>query len=178
MTLRKIALLGHPVLDLPALPVADPTDPEIQRLIADMQETLPDAGGIGLAAPQVYAPLRVVLLHNERGKPEGEPATVLINPTLEPLDDAMELGIEGCLSIPDYVGLVPRHTRVHFNALDETGHAIEGDATGFHARVLQHEVDHLDGILYPARLSDTRHLAHRSQARHLQDLIENQWTAE
>ena len=169
MTLRKIARLGHPVLLTRAEPVGDPTAADIQALIDDMLETMADAEGIGLAAPQVHAGLRVIVAMEiaDRSRQAEAPVRVLINPELEPLDAAMENGFEGCLSIPGLRGMVPRHRRVAFRALDRRGREIGGEADGLFARVLQHEVDHLDGVLYPMRMIDLRHLAFTSEVRHL-----------
>lgn len=158
MAILKIARMGHPVLARQADPVDDPTAPEIRRLVADMLETLADAGGVGLAAPQVHVPLRVVIFavpeSRDRDGP-GVPLTVLVNPEVTPLDDAQDNDWEGCLSIPGMVGLsVPRWSRIGyaFHGLD--GKSEEREAHGFHARVVQHECDHLDGILYPMRMTD------------------------
>ena len=155
--------MGHPALAQPAAPVADPTAPEIHRLVADMIETMADAPGIGLAAPQVHVPLRVVVFRvpGERGEDadaDGEvedvPLTVLVNPEIEPLDEDMESAIEGCLSLPGMAGMVPRYTRIRYRATTPEGAALERLAEGYHARVVQHECDHLDGILYPMRMAD------------------------
>ena len=148
MAILKIARMGHPVLLREAEPVADPTAPEIRRLVADMAETMEDAGGIGLAAPQVHVPLRLFVWRTPTG-----PA-VLLNPELEPLGEEMENAWEGCLSIPGLRGCVARHRRVRWRGLDGEGRAVEGEAEGLVARVMQHEADHLDGILYPMRMED------------------------
>lgn len=161
MPILKIARMGHPVLKTPAQAVEDPKSPEIGQLVEDMIETMHDAEGTGLAAPQVHVPLRVVIftVFAERDKAEGGdgagvPLTVLINPEIEPLGEEMELGWEGCLSIPGMMGEVPRHTHIRYKYLDLDGNSVEREATGFHARVVQHECDHLDGILYPGRIVD------------------------
>ena len=160
MAILKIARMGHPVLRGRAEPVADPTAPEIRRLIADMTETLADIGGAGLAAPQVHVPLRVVifLVPEERvsGRPDDRPQalTAIINPVIEPLGPERELGWEGCLSVPGLRGAVPRFARIRYRAATPDGGMIERVAEGFHARVVQHECDHLDGILYPQRMTD------------------------
>lgn len=170
MTLRKIARLGHPVLRSPALPVGDPTGPEIARLIADMVETMRDAGGIGLAAPQVYEPLRVIVALPVRPDSDVAPPVplVVVDPELAPVDPEAEDGIEGCLSIPGLRGVVRRWRRVAWRGHDRDGAAIGGTAEGLLARVLQHEVDHLDGILYPMRMHDLGLLALDSELAHLQ----------
>ncbi|HEY9164080.1 MAG TPA: peptide deformylase [Magnetovibrio sp.] len=161
MALLKIARMGHPVLKTPARPVEDPTDPEIARLVEDMIDTMDDAGGTGLAAPQVHVPLRLVVftVYGDRdaaegGEGAGVPLTVLINPEITPLSDEMEVGWEGCLSIPGMMGQVPRYTHIRYKALDLNGKPFEREARGFHARVVQHECDHLDGMLYPQRIED------------------------
>lgn len=162
MTLRKIAPLGQPVLLRMAAPIADPSTPEIRALVQDMRETLADARGLGLAAPQVYASDRVILAHvpgPDNAVDRSAEPLVLVNPRLTPLDDETTMAFEGCLSIPGLRGLVPRHRRVALEALDPTGRPIEREAEGLFARILQHEVDHLDGVLYTHRLIDPRHLA-------------------
>lgn len=156
MAILKIARMGHPALRRVADAVADPGAAEIQRLIADMIETMADAGGAGLAAPQVHVPLRLVIFHAPAVRTEGEavPLTVVINPVVEPLGEDMQVGHEGCLSVPGLTGAVPRHRRVRYRGLDRDGAPFERVAEGFHARVVQHECDHLDGILYPSRMTD------------------------
>jgi peptide deformylase len=156
MPILKIARMGHPVLKRRADPVVDPQAPEIRRLIADMIETMEDAGGAGLAAPQVHVPLRLVIFHAPAARTGADtvPLTVLINPEITPLDDETQVGYEGCLSLPGLTGAVPRFARIRYRGLDGDGNPLERDAEGFHARVVQHECDHLDGILYPARMAD------------------------
>ncbi|MES2710996.1 MAG: peptide deformylase, partial [Pseudomonadota bacterium] len=149
MALLKIARLGHPVLLGRAADIPDPTAPEIQRLIADMAETMADAGGIGLAAPQVHVPLRLFLFRAGPGAPH-----VLINPEVTPIDVEIATAWEGCLSIPGLRGAVQRPARVRFRGLDRDGATIEGEAEGIVARVIQHENDHLDGVLYLSRMTD------------------------
>jgi peptide deformylase len=160
MAILKIARLGHPVLLGRAEPVGR-GGPELDRLIDDMVETLIDSGGIGLAAPQVHVPLRVILVRigEEREDARAAAPEALIDPELEVLGDELGHGIEGCLSIPGLQGVVPRLERVRFRARDREGRPVAGVARGLHARVLQHEVDHLDGILYPVRMDDLRLLA-------------------
>jgi peptide deformylase len=148
MAILKIARMGHPVLLGTAEPIPDPTAPEMRRLVADMAETLADAGGIGLAAPQVHVPLRLFLWR------DGETLRALFNPLLAPIGEATELGWEGCLSIPGLRGQVPRHGRIAWSGQDETGAPVAGEAEGLGARVLQHENDHLDGIFYLMRMED------------------------
>ncbi len=170
MTLRKIAMMGHPVLWRRAEAAAAPLDAETRRLADDMVETMRDAPGVGLAAPQVHESLRLIVVQPSR---EAAAPLVLVNPELEPVGDALELGIEGCLSIPDWQGLVPRWRTVRWRAHDADGRLLEGEADGFFARVLQHEVDHLDGVLYPMRLRDPRDLAMTREARHLLARLES-----
>jgi peptide deformylase len=165
MALLKIARLGHPILLARARPVPDPTAPEIRALAADLVETMRDASGIGLAAPQVHASLRLIValpITDREGAREASPL-VLVNPELEPLEETLEEAFEGCLSIPELRGLVPRVRRVGFRALDLEGRPLEGEAAGLFARILQHEVDHLDGILFPMRMRDLRSLAFESE---------------
>jgi peptide deformylase len=162
MALLKIARMGHPVLRAAAGAVEDPTAPWVRRLVEDMVETMEDAGGTGLAAPQVHMPWRIVVfqVNGERltdlpGDTEQD-LTALINPVIEPVGNEMAYGWEGCLSVPGLRGVVPRHLRVRYRGLGLDGGAIERDVAGFHARVVQHECDHLDGILYPQRMTDHR----------------------
>jgi peptide deformylase len=149
MAILKIARMGHPVLLTPAEPVDDPTAPEIRRLIADMAETMEDAGGIGLAAPQVHVSLRLFVWRTGAGG-----VSALINPEVEQVGEETETAWEGCLSIPGLRGAVRRAVRLRFRGLDMAGTPIEGEASGLVARVMQHEADHLDGILYPMRMED------------------------
>lgn len=177
MAILKIARMGHPVLRRVADPVAEPTAAPVRRLVRDMLETLEDIGGVGLAAPQVHVSLRVVIFEvpAERAAraangadvpPQGVPMTVLINPVIEPLAEDQQLGWEACLSVPGLSGAVPRWTRIRYRGLGLQGEAIEREASGFHARVVQHECDHLDGILYPQRMSDMSLLAFSEELRH------------
>ncbi|HVZ10457.1 peptide deformylase [Rhodopila sp.] len=163
MAILKIARMGHPVLLRQCEPVAEPGAPEIRRLVADMMETMEDAPGVGLAAPQVYQPLRLFVFRVPGGRVSSDPQdapqpnTVLINPTLELVGDEREIGWEGCLSIPDLRAAVPRARHIRYRGVDCDGNVIEREAFGFHARVVQHEYDHLDGILYPMRMTDFRY---------------------
>lgn len=185
MAILKIARMGHPLLRRPAEPVADPGAPEIRRLIDDMIETMEDARGTGLAAPQVHVPLRLVVFYVAAGRaaleegaagtgddtvgdgsaPDGlaVPLTVLINPAIEPLGEDMGEGWEACLSVPGLAGKVPRWRHIRYRALTPEGETLEREAHGFHARVVQHECDHLDGILYPQRMRDLTTLTFASE---------------
>lgn len=162
MAILKIARMGHPVLFTPAQPVADPTAPEIARLVDDMFETMEDAGGAGLAAPQVHVPLRLFVFRVSAARTSGvdddQPRgnTVLINPEITPLGEEKMLCWEGCLSLPGMRGAVPRWQRVRYRGVGPDGGEIVAEASGFHANVVQHEYDHLDGILYPMRMTDLR----------------------
>ena len=162
MAILKIARMGHPVLLQRAEAVADPTAPEIRRLVRDMIETMEDAQGAGLAAPQVHVPLRLFVFRVPPGRTQpaegdGEMGnTVVINPELEFLDEDMVLRWEGCLSIPGLRAAVPRHIRLRYKGVDTEGAPVDAFASGFHAGVVQHEYDHLDGILYPMRMTDFR----------------------
>jgi peptide deformylase len=163
MSILKIARMGHPVLLEKCAPVRDPGAPEIRRLVADMMDTMMDAPGVGLAAPQVYQPLRLFVFRVPGGRATQDPDdialanTVLINPTLELLDEERALGWEGCLSIPGLRAAVPRSPRIRYRGVDCDGNVTEREVIGFHARVVQHEYDHLDGILYTMRMTDFRH---------------------
>ncbi|GAB3116251.1 peptide deformylase [Novispirillum itersonii] len=156
MAILKIARMGHPVLRSAAQPVEDPTSPEIRRLVADMQDTLRDAGGVGLAAPQVYVPLRIVIFFAppDRNNGVAVPMTTLINPVIEAIGDDLADQVEGCLSLPGMAGKVRRPAAVRYRGVDLDNAPVDVQAYGFHARVVQHEVDHLDGILYPMRMTD------------------------
>jgi peptide deformylase len=168
MAILKIARMGHPVLVAQAEPVVDPGAPDLRRLIRDMLETMVDAQGIGLAAPQVHESRRVIVFLDalDREEAGARAPVVLINPELEPIGPADELGWEGCLSIPGLRGVVPRHARIRYRGLGIEGEPIEREAGGLHARVVQHEVDHLNGVLYPMRMVDLRQLAFESELRH------------
>ena len=157
MPVREVLRMGHPVLRERAQPVED-FGAELKALVEDMKETMAAQNGAGLAAPQIGVSRRVVIFgvtSNPR-YPDAEevPFTVLVNPKLEFLTREVEEGWEGCLSVPGMRGVVPRYTRLRYRGFDEEGRPIEREADGFHARVVQHEVDHLDGILYPMRMTD------------------------
>ena len=173
MTLLKIARMGHPVLTRRAEEVADPTARDIRRLIKDMVETMDDGQGVGLAAPQVHVGRRVIIFKApaERADDAADasatsPLTTLINPSFEALSDDMALGWEGCLSIPGITGAVPRYTRIRYRGMELSGRILEREATAFHARVVQHEIDHLDGVLFPMRMTDLSLLSFNEELRH------------
>ncbi len=172
MAILKIAQMGHPILARRADPVANPDAAEIKSLIRHMRETLDDAGGVGLAAPQVHVPLRVLIFEApatrigpDEAESAAEPRRVLINPELDVVGDDMEIGWEGCLSVEGLRGAVPRYTHIRYRGLSDDGEMIEREAHGFHARVFQHEFDHLDGILYPMRMTDLSTLHFVSEMR-------------
>ena len=156
--IRPVLRMGDPRLWQKSLPVEKFGTPELSQLLADMRDTMAHLNGAGLAAPQIGVPLRVVIFGvtaNPRYPGiDPVPDTVLINPVLTPLSAEMEEGWEGCLSVPGMRGWVPRFAKLRYAGQDETGRPFQRDVEGFHARVVQHEVDHLDGILYPMRIRD------------------------
>ena len=160
MAVRPVLRMGDPLLLQVAKPVERFNTPELHSLLADMKDTMASLNGAGLAAPQIGVSLQVVIfgVGNNPRYPQAEevPYTELINPVLEPLSDTMEEGWEGCLSVPGMRGLVPRHTNLRYRGFDPQGQPIDRTVSGFHARVVQHEVDHLLGILYPMRIQDLR----------------------
>ncbi len=160
MAILKIARMGHPVLLAKAAEVAEPDAAEIAELIRNMTQTLEDAGGVGLAAPQVFNSLRLFIYEVPAVRAddsEAVPLTAVINPVVTPLDDEIELGWEGCLSIPGLRAAVPRYRNIRLTGFDASGKAVDQTVSGFHARVVQHENDHLNGVLYPMRMSDFRY---------------------
>jgi peptide deformylase len=180
MAILKIARMGHPVLAGVASPVRDPAAPEIKRLVADMIATMQDSNGAGLAAPQVHVPLRVVVFQAAAGRAEDElseaeafdhtsPLTVLINPVIEVVDPTTEGGWEGCLSVPGMRGWVERPRHIRYTGYDTDGKRILRTAKGFHARVVQHECDHIEGVLYPHRMRDLGKLIFESEIQHWLD---------
>ena len=158
MTVKTILRMGDPRLLQQAQPVTDFSGAELRTLIEDMRDTMQAAGGVGLAAPQIGVGLQVVIFGFQQSVryPDAEsvPETVLINPVITPLDDETEDGWEGCLSVPGLRGLVPRSRAIRYQGRDENGQAIDRCVSGFHARVVQHECDHLQGKLYPMRIRD------------------------
>lgn len=160
MAIRPVLRMGHPLLQQVASPVDRFDTAELRELVADMDDTMRALNGAGIAAPQIGVSLRVVIFEVTRNPryPQAEPVpyTVLVNPVLEPLGEERDDAWEGCLSVPGLRGLVARHTRLRYRGFDLQGRSIDRTVTGFHARVVQHEVDHLDGILYPMRVADLR----------------------
>lgn len=160
MAVQQVLYMGDPRLLAVATPVETLDAPELHALVQDLKDTMQANDGAGLAAPQIGVGLRVVVFgfeHNPR-YPDAEPVpeTVLVNPVIEPLSEEKNEDWEGCLSVPGLRGVVPRHTRIRYSGFDAHGHRIEREAQDFHARVVQHECDHLDGILYPQRMLDMR----------------------
>ena len=157
--IRPILRMGDPRLLQVAAPVEDFDSPQLAVLLQDMADTMQAASGAGLAAPQIGVPLRVVIFGSDERNPrypdaEPVPRTVLINPVLTPLGDEMREDWEGCLSVPGLRGVVPRYERLRYRGFDAQGRSFEREVEGFHARVVQHECDHLDGVLYPMRVRD------------------------
>ena len=176
MAIRPVLRIGDPRLLRISSPVVQFDTPELHALIADMQDTMRALNGAGLAAPQIGVALRVVIFgidHNPR-YPDAEavPFTVLVNPLLTPLDAVTEDGWEGCLSVPGMRGLVPRLKRLEYSGCDQHGARVHRCVDDFHARVVQHECDHLDGILYPLRIRDLRHFGFTAELFPGQDLQE------
>mmetsp|Transcript_16687 Transcript_16687/g.27359 ORF Transcript_16687/g.27359 Transcript_16687/m.27359 type:complete len:210 (-) Transcript_16687:251-880(-) len=179
----KIARMGHPILKERAQEVVDPSSKEVGQIVADMLKTADDIQCTGLAAPQVHIPLRIVFFrvaknapsnskykHTPEFDPEGVPLTVMINPVIQALTEEQEQGWEGCLSVPGLMGRVPRYTAIRYSFQTTKGETVTKTARGFHARVVQHECDHLDGILYPQRMTDMASLGFREEVfRYVED---------
>jgi len=165
MSVKTVLRMGEPLLLQKAAPITIFDTPELHQLIYDMEDTMQAMNGAGIAAPQIGVSMQVVIFgqkdssnhHNPR-YPDADivPYTVLINPELMPLTDEIEEGWEGCLSVPGMRGIVPRYVRMQYKGFDQYGNAIERLVSGFHARVVQHECDHLNGVLYPMRITDLR----------------------
>lgn len=160
MTIKSVIKMGNPKLATPSLPVTDFSSQELNELIRDMQATMKEKGGIGFAAPQIGCNLRVIMFgfeKSERYPGEGPVSfTILINPSFEPLSDEMVGGWEGCLSVPGLRGFVGRYHKIRYSGYDLDGKLISREVEGFHARVVQHEIDHIDGVLFPRRIHDMK----------------------
>jgi peptide deformylase len=160
MAIREVLKMGDPRLLAVAQPVGEFGTPELENLLSDMRETMLSLNGAGLAAPQIGVGLRVVIFGSDENPryPDAEPVpyTVLINPELAPIGEIQDEDWEGCLSVPGMRGLVPRYRELRYTGFDPAGSPIDRTVRDFHARVVQHEVDHLDGILYPRRIRDLR----------------------
>jgi peptide deformylase len=159
MAVRRVLKMGEPLLRAVAAPVTH-FDAELASLVADMDDTMRSLSGAGIAAPQIGVSLRVVIFELQENPRYPHltpvPYTVLVNPQLTLLDEQQEEGWEGCLSVPGMRGLVPRYRRLRYRGFDAAGAPLDRTVEGFHARVVQHEVDHLDGILFPQRVRDLR----------------------
>ena len=160
MTIKSVIKMGNKKLASPSLPVTNFSDGELKELISDMVDTMKEKGGIGIAAPQIGCNLRVIIFGFEKSEryPNEKPVpfTVLINPVIEILSEEMMDGWEGCLSVPGLRGLVPRHIKIKYSGYNIEGKLISHEASNFHARVVQHEYDHIDGILFPRRIKDMK----------------------
>ena len=167
MSVKSVLKMGDPRLLERSKPVENVPSKSLDDLLQDMFDTMEALNGAGLAAPQIGVFERVVIFGVESNPryPDAEPVpmTVLVNPRIESLSDEKEYGWEGCLSVPGMRGLVPRLPHIRYSGLDQHGEPIEREARGFHARVVQHEVDHIDGILYPMRIEDMRHFGFESE---------------
>ena len=164
MAVLPVLRRGNPLLLVKAQEINGLGTPELRQLIQDMLDTMAAENGAGLAAPQVGSSLRLVVFGFDDNPryPDADsvPKTILINPVITPLDDSMDEDWEGCLSVPGMRGLVPRYCNIEYSGLDPTGMPVKVKASGFHARVVQHECDHLDGILYPQRMTDLTHFGY------------------
>jgi len=158
MSVRQVLRMGHPQLMKPSQDIIDFSSPSLKEWIQDMKDTMEAEGGVGIAAPQIGEFVNIILFgfeHSERyPNAPAIPFTILINPCFSPVGDQMVQDWEGCLSVPGLRGLVPRYQQINYTAKDVNGNVLQGEATGFHARVIQHECDHLQGILYPSRIQD------------------------
>ena len=177
MAIRPVLKMGDPVLLQVAQPVERFDTPELRELLEDMKDTMASLHGAGLAAPQIGVSLQVVIFGVGKNPryPQAEevPYTELLNPVLEPLSDEMEEGWEGCLSVPGMRGLVPRYVSLRYRGVDPHGQAIDRTVSGFHARVVQHEVDHLLGILYPMRIRNMRNFGFNESLFPGQQLVDD-----
>ena len=177
MAVRPVLRMGDPLLLQVAKPVEQFDTPELRELLVDMHDTMAALSGAGLAAPQIGVSLQVVIFGVGKNPryPQAEevPYTVLINPQLTPLSDAMEEGWEGCLSVPGMRGLVPRYTNLRYRGFDASGQPIDRTVSGFHARVVQLEVDHLNGVLYPMRIRDLRNFGFNEELFPGQQLVDD-----
>jgi peptide deformylase len=171
MTIKSVVKMGNTKLATPSLPVTNFSNGEIKELVCDMQDTMKEKGGVGIAAPQIGCNLRVVMFgfdHNERyPNEEPVPFTILINPTIKVLSDEIADSWEGCLSVPGLRGLVPRYKKIQYSGYDINGQLISRIVKDFHARVVQHECDHLDGILFPQRIKEIKFFGFEDELRDL-----------
>jgi peptide deformylase len=177
MAIREVLRMGDARLLQVSEPVRDFPSHGLNELLTDMRDTMQALDGAGIAAPQIGVPLRVIIFgitHNPR-YPDAEPVpqTVLVNPRIELLGEDTEDGWEGCLSVPGMRGLVPRFTKLRYTGFDENAQPIDRVVSGFHARVVQHEVDHLDGVLYPMRIRDLRNFGFNEELFPGQDISDD-----
>lgn len=175
--IRPVLRMGDPILFKQAEPVTQFDTPELHALLQDMEDTMREKNGAGIAAPQIGVSLQVVIFGvgaNPR-YPDAEevPYTVLINPVLEPVGEEMENGWEGCLSVPGMRGVVPRYKQLRYRGFDQYGAPIDRTVAGFHARVVQHETDHLLGVLYPMRISDLRYFGFNEELFPGQNIVDD-----
>ena len=177
MAVRPVLRMGDPRLFAPSRRVEALATPELDALIEDMRDTMRALNGAGLAAPQIGVDLQVVIFGVDANPryPDAEPVphTVLVNPELEPIGEELEEGWEGCLSVPGMRGLVPRYKRLRYRGVDQHGNPIDRTVSDFHARVVQHEVDHLLGILYPMRIEDLRNFGFTAELFPGEDIRED-----
>lgn len=172
MTVKSVIKMGNKKLATPSLPVTHFDNGELQELVRDMRDTMREKGGVGIAAPQIGCNLRVIMFGFEKSEryPNEKPVsfTVLVNPVIEILSDDMVDGWEGCLSVPGLRGLVPRYKKIKYSGYDMEGNPVSREASDFHARVVQHECDHIDGILFPLRIKEMNFFGFEDQ---LKDII-------
>lgn len=171
MAIKSVIKMGNKQLATPSLPVTDLSKDEINKIIIDMQNTMKEKGGIGIAAPQIGYNHRIIMFGFDKSEryPNEKPIpfTILINPKFEVLSDEMVDGWEGCLSVPGIRGLVPRYNKIKYSGHDPDGHIISRTVEGFHARVIQHECDHLDGILFPQRIKDMKFFGFEDELKNI-----------
>ncbi|MDF1756747.1 MAG: peptide deformylase [Legionellaceae bacterium] len=160
MAIKTVVKMGDTQLATPSIPITDIFDDSVASIVKDMQDTMIAEDGVGIAAPQIGYNVRIIIFGFEDSSRYPDeydiPYTVLINPSFEPISDEMEDGWEGCLSVPGMRGLVPRYTAIKYSGYNLDGELISREVDGFHARVVQHEYDHIEGILYPIRIKDLR----------------------
>jgi peptide deformylase len=167
MTIKPVSRMGNEQLGTPSLPVTEFGTKELYDLLEDMKDTMKEEKGVGIAAPQIAVNLRIVIFGFERNErypnEEAVPFTVLINPSIEPMSDEMEEDWEGCLSVPGMRGLVPRYKKIKYSGYDAEGNFFSRKVKDFHARVVQHECDHINGVLYPQRIRDMTSFGYEDQ---------------
>jgi len=181
MAIKSVLRMGDPLLFEQAKPITDFDSPALHALIQDMEHTMAHLNGAGLAAPQIGVSQRLVIfgqqevgVDNPRYPDADEvPYTVLINPVITPVGNEMEDGWEGCLSVPDMLGVVPRYKTIHYEGVDQFGNSIKRTVSDFHARVVQHECDHLNGVLYPMRITDFKQFGFKDALFPEQDIHED-----